>query len=79
MSTRTQRRMHLASSAILWPRQPSKEFVVDHIARGETAESASQKLPSTAILSPQNSYVRFNRSIRSLPLEGMPAGLGHGQ
>ena len=32
-----------------WLRQPSKEFVVDCVARGETAGSPSQKLPSTAI------------------------------
>jgi hypothetical protein len=33
-----------------------------------------QLLPSTAILQPQNRYVRFNRRIPHLPLEGMPAG-----
>ena len=32
-------------------------------------------LPSAAILEPQNRYARFNRCIRSLPFEGMPASL----
>jgi hypothetical protein len=35
-------------------------------------------LPSTAILEPQNRFVRFNRFIRFLPLEGVPASLGPG-
>jgi hypothetical protein len=35
-------------------------------------------LPSIAILEPQNRYVRFNRFIRFLPLEGVPASLGPG-
>jgi hypothetical protein len=35
-------------------------------------------LPSTAISEPQNRYVRFNRFIRFLPLEGVPASLGLG-
>jgi hypothetical protein len=35
-------------------------------------------LPSTAISEPQNRFVRFNRSIRSLPLVGVPASLGPG-
>ena len=52
-----------------------KEFVADRAARGERDWSPSQKLPSTAILERQNRYARFNRLIRPLPFEGMPASL----
>jgi hypothetical protein len=64
-----------------WLRLPSKEFVVERVAWGETARSPSQKLPSAAIccrLSPQNRYACFNRPISFLALEGVPASLGPG-
>ena len=58
-------------------RLPSKEFIVDRVARGETARSPSQKLPSTAI------YCHFGaaKPLRPfqpfywLPIEGMTASL----
>jgi hypothetical protein len=70
----------VGSSDTGWKPGPlrAKEFVVDRTARSETARSPSQKLPPTAILQPQNRQVRFNRFIRSLPLDDVPASLGPG-
>ena len=66
----------------IWLRQPSKEFVVDRIARGETA---AETFPKPAIYC---HLLPFRRrkiatlvstvSFPFLPLEGVPASLGPG-
>ena len=61
---------HLAERT--WLRQPSKEFVVECIERGEMPRSPSQKLPSTAI------YCHFGAAKRLSPMQPFHSLLGFG-
>ncbi len=61
---------HLAERT--WLRQPSKEFVVECIERGEMPRSPSQKLPSTAI------YCHFGAAKPLSPMQPFHSLLGFG-